>query len=166
MSVLVEVAPQVIPFGEQPDARWPIGMWIITASATGDATGGNLGCQVNFRGDLLYSVEEAEPETTGGVAFIAAMGLQVIFGDILYGFNSAVELIVTDTSNVSQTARASKLLGGGIIFQGHPTSSFLNAERQNGAAVSMQLQAWGYVWDRVAYALSGGPRKPHSILTL
>ncbi len=166
MAVLVEVAPQVIPFGEQPDARWPIGMWVATVNAAGDASGGNLECQVNFRGELIYSVEEAEPETSGAVAFTAAMGLQATFGDIAYGFNSAVELIVTDTTNVSMTARASKTLGGGIIFPGHPTGSFLNAGRLNGAGLNMQLQAWGYIWDRFAFSLSGGPRKPHSILTL
>lgn len=133
----------------------PLFLWTASASATGDATGGNLIAGVTFKPGLLYSVEQVSGGQTGGTLVLGVIQLVTRDAGLILQF--AVSL----TGSVISASHANPANLNWPIFRPDGTAdAVLDHARANENLTVWTLDAWGYAWDLEANRSELGPQRP------
>lgn len=173
MSIISIVRPKFRTWSGQGGA-YPLATWFLRGGVTGDASGGSRIVQIDFRAGtvppngLLWSLEELtaqDSQNTSKSGFAAsfnndvdpATGIGTIFGVIFL-------LEAVGPSTVARMAPDDQTFFRLGHFLGRQNTPGVAAGIQvtlanvNGATITMG--AGGYVWDRIANSVRGGPLRP------
>jgi len=159
MSVTTQEIPTLFPMG-QADPRLPLALWWATPTSTGDATGGFNRARVLLARPYIYSVEAIGLLTNDAVAVFVNFSP----GRTGYGWTFMATTIAGGGAFAAPGSDLRPSWGGLITQPGQAADAALDADRVNGLANTVEIDAWGYVWDQSALSLAGGPRRPRRTL--
>ena len=159
MSVTTEVQPVTFPLPSD-DPRRPLATWWGTPVGTGDATGGFNRARILLARPSLYSVE--------GVAVLTSAAINVFVnfapGRTGYGWTFTIQ---TRAAGVGFSGVGSDMVlpwRGLVVDPGPDGDAALDSDIANVLAGTIEMDAWGYIWDRAALLAPGGPRRPRRTL--
>lgn len=159
MAVTTRVQPLVHPRATR-SPRDPLGTWWATPNSAGDGTGGNHTVGVILARPALWSVE--------GIGLIGSVAKAVFLnfspGRTGFGWTAQVTLVAAGGSFAAPNPYG--LLGwrGLIVDPGPDGEAFMDAVVVNVNLETVELDSWGFTWDREALLTPGGPRRPRLTL--
>jgi len=174
MTITVEVPIRFLYYRGNDDPSLPVGIWHMSATLVGDASGGFMAVRAQFKeegqavpGDFwnLEQVSALVSDVTTRDAFLRTVGLAPTPGLPAFDRQWAVEF-VTLGGSIGNAAL------GGAAFQLLPL--FLGAVRGSAsssatvdighgnvtASDSLSVSMMGYRWDARSILAPGGPRRP------
>ncbi len=174
MSVFVEQAVLRRPYGAYADPALPVGIWVVRAEVTGDATGGQaiitvlFGLSTQLRTEEAFSVEQISTATDGAGGRNVMLLTNNMDRDLAgVGLSNAAQRWSFNQRNLTVGGSAIsglESLGFRGIFLGRQheanTATGFSVIWDNFNGFTNSLRAQGYVWGPRSVSIPSGPQRP------
>lgn len=156
MSVTTVIGMQLRPVGEA-QLPYPQTLWTCGGSVVGDASGGTIAVEVDFKAGSLYSVEFVVFDCNALVDVMVVLTTQ----DGGAGFAYVATMQQVTATALGNATLGREVMRNPLIFRpdGLATAN-LQGQMANAAGRTLFMRAWGYIWDIEASRVGQGPLRP------
>lgn len=170
MSIEVVEPIRLLPFKGYEDPGLPDAIWAVSATVSGDATGGQRTIDIAFDASganlsgRLYNIEQYEAfDSEGTLKVIRVQAENLGFPPFVLVQDWGIQMqVLSSSADVIAMVESTRQLSG--VFLGRQidtvTAAFLSSRIANSNGDVFRVGAWGYMWSPRAINAPGGPRRP------